>query len=148
MSLEFIIIILVVIYFRRALKAKLSMPEWNAKLQWLLYISIGLLVAQAVTDNARIVLHWVGMAILGWLLYTMSTNEKFKESKFLVTAILPYLGVSFISETIRLINVDFFNKWQWLVRYPADLCLYLGCWNMDRNTQTAERINKGPAESH
>jgi signal transduction histidine kinase len=111
MSLEFIIIILVVVYLRRALKAKLSMPEWNSKLQWLLYGSIGLLIAQAVTDNSRIVLHWVGMIILGWLLYIMSTNEKFKESKFLVTAILPYLGVSFISETIRLINVDFFNKW-------------------------------------
>jgi len=111
MSLEFIIIILVVIYLRRALKAKLSMPEWNSKLQWLLYISIGLLVAQAVTDNARIVLHWAGMAILGWLLYTISTNEKFKEARFLVTAIVPYLGVAFISETIRLINVDFYNKW-------------------------------------
>ena len=111
MSLEFIIIILVVIYLRRALKAKVSMPEWNSKLQWLLYISIGLLVAQAVTDNARIVLHWAGMAILGWLLYTISTNEKFKEAKFLVTAIVPYLGVAFISETIRLINVDFYNKW-------------------------------------
>ena len=111
MSLEFIIIILVVIYLRRALKAKVSMPEWNSKLQWLLYISIGLLVAQAVTDNARIVLHWAGMAILGWLLYTISTNEKFKEARFLVTAIVPYLGVAFISETIRLINVDFYNKW-------------------------------------
>ncbi len=111
MSLEFIIIILVVIYLRRALKVKLSVPEWHGKLQWLLYISIGLLVAQAVTDNARIVLHWVGMVILGWLLYIISTNEKFKEAKFLVTAVLPYLGVTFIAETIRLINVDFFNKW-------------------------------------
>src|SRR3954465_1541147 len=111
MSLEFIIIILVTIYLRRALKTKLSMPEWHRKLQWLFYISIGLLVAQAVTDNARILLHWVAMIILGWLLYVVSTNEKFKESKFLVTAILPYLGVTFIAEIIRLINVDFFNKW-------------------------------------
>src|SRR6185295_5196095 len=111
MSLEFIIIILVVVYLRRALKVKLSMPEWNSKLQWLLYISIGLLIGQVVTDNARIALHWVAMIILGWLLYTLSTNEKFKEAKFLVTAILPYLGVSLIAETIRLINVDFYNKW-------------------------------------
>jgi two-component system NtrC family sensor kinase len=111
MSLELIIIILVTIYLRRALKTKLSMPEWHRKLQWLFYISIGLLVAQAVTDNARILLHWVAMIILGWLLYVVSTNEKFKESKFLVTAILPYLGVTFIAEIIRLINVDFFNKW-------------------------------------
>ena len=111
MSLEFIIIILVVIYLRRATEGKAFYARVERKLQWLFYGSIGLLIAQAVTDNSRIVLHWVGMIILGWLLYTMSTNEKFKESKFLVTAILPYLGVTFISETIRLVNVDFYNKW-------------------------------------
>ncbi len=114
MSLEYIIIILVVVYLRRALKTKISMPEWNTKLQWLLYGSIGLLIAQAVTHNSRIVedfWRWIGMIVLGWLLYTISTNEKFKESKFLITAILPYLGVAFISETIKLINIDFYNKW-------------------------------------
>jgi len=111
MSTEFIIIILVVIYLRRALKAKLFIPEWHDKLQWLLYASIGLLVAQVVTDNFRIILHWVGMVMLGWLLYILNKHEKFKEARFLVTAIVPYLVVSFIIEVIRLINVDLFNRW-------------------------------------
>src|SRR6476620_7097792 len=111
MSTEFIIIILVVIYLRRALKAKLFIPEWHDKLQWLLYASIGLLVAQVVTDNFRIILHWVGMVMLGWLLYILNKHEKFKEARFLVTAIVPYLVVSFIIAVIRLINVDLFNRW-------------------------------------
>jgi signal transduction histidine kinase len=111
MSTEFIIIILVVIYLRRALKAKLFIPEWHDKLQWLLYASIGLLVAQVVTDNFRIILHWVGMIMLAWLLYILNKHEKFKEARFLVTAIVPYLVVSFIIEVIRLINVDLFNRW-------------------------------------
>ena len=111
MSTGFIIIILVVIYLRRALKAKLFIPEWHDKLQWLLYASIGLLVAQAVTDNFRIILHWVGMVMLGWLLYILNKHEKFKEARFLVTAIVPYLVVSFVIEVIRLINVDLFNRW-------------------------------------
>ena len=100
----------------------------------LFYISIGLLVAQAVTDNARIVLHWVAMIILGWLLYIVSTNEKFKESKFLVTAIVPYLGVSFIAEIIRLINVDFFNKWHsWADTVQTFAVIWgLGTWIVTR----------------
>jgi len=80
----FVIIILVVVYLRRALKAKLFHPEWHDKLQWLLFASIGLLVAQAVTDHFKIALDWVGMIMLGWLLYILSTDEKFKESRFLV----------------------------------------------------------------
>src|SRR5262245_32564180 len=111
MSTEFIIIILVIVYLRRALKAKLFIPEWHDRLQWLLYASIGLLVAQALIDNFRIVLHWVGMIMLGWLLYNLNKNEKFKEAKFLVTAITPYLVVAFVIEVIRLIDIDLYNKW-------------------------------------
>ena len=121
------------------------MPEWHSKLQWLLYISIGLLIAQAVTDNSRIVLHWVGMVILGWLLYTMSTNEKFKEAKFLVTATLPYLGVAFISETIRLVNVDFYNQWHGWVDTVQTFAFI---WGVGTWIVTPERINKSPTESH
>jgi signal transduction histidine kinase len=112
MGTEFIIIILVVIYLRRALKAKLFIPEWHDRLQWLLYASIGLLVAQAIADNFRIALHWVGMIMLGWLLYQMNKNEKFKEAKFLVTAITPYLVVAFVIEVIRLIDVNLYNEWK------------------------------------
>jgi len=53
----------------------------------------------------------VGMVMLGWLLYILNKHEKFKEARFLVTAIVPYLVVSFVIEVIRLINVDLFNRW-------------------------------------
>jgi len=112
MSTEFIIIILVVVYLRRALKAKLFIPEWHDRLQWLLYASIGLIVAQVVTDNFRILLHWVGMIMLGWLLYNLNKNEKFKEAKFLVTAIVPYLAVALVIAVIRLIDNDLYNEWR------------------------------------
>ena len=49
--------------------------------------------------------------MLGWLLYILNKHEKFKEARFLVTAIVPYLVVSFVIEVIRLINVDLFNRW-------------------------------------
>jgi hypothetical protein len=134
MSTGFIIIILVVIYLRRALKAKLFIPEWHDKLQWLLYASIGLLVAQAVTDNFRIILHWVGMVMLGWLLYILNKHEKFKEARFLVTAIVPYLVVSFLAEAISLINVDFFNKWSgWTDAIKTFAVIWgLGVWFVTR----------------
>jgi len=130
----FVIIILVVVYLRRALKAKLFHPEWHDKLQWLLFASIGLLVAQAVTDHFKIALDWVGMIMLGWLLYILSTDEKFKESRFLVTATLPYLAVTFLAEVIRLINVDFFNKWSgWTDTVKTFAVIWgLGTWFVTR----------------
>jgi len=130
----FVIIILIIVYLRRALKLKLFVPEWHDKLQWVLYASIGLLVADAVTDNFRILLDWVGMIMLGWLLYILATQEKFKESRFLVTATLPYLGVTFLAEAISLINVDFFNKWSgWTDAIKTFAVIWgLGVWFVTR----------------
>jgi len=134
MSLEFIIIILIVAFLRKALKAKLSMPEWYGKLQWLLYISIGLLVADAVTDHFRVVLHWVAMILLGWLLYIINTNDKFKEAKFLVIAVVPYLGVSFVAEVIRLVDVDLFREWSsWVDTVKTFAVIWgVGTWIVTR----------------
>jgi two-component system, NtrC family, sensor kinase len=130
----FVIIILIIVYLRRALKAKLFAPEWHDKLQWLLYASIGLLIADAVTDHFRILLDWVGMIMLGWLLYILGTEEKFKDSRFLVIATLPYLGVTFLADTIRLINVDFFNQWSgWTDAIKTFAVIWgLGTWFVTR----------------
>ena len=134
MSTEFIIIILVVIYLRRALKAKLFIPEWHDRLQWLLYASIGLLVAQIVLHNFRIALHWAGMIMLGWLLYQMNKNEKFKEAKFLVTAIAPYLVVAFVVEVVRLIDTDLYHEWSsWTDAIQTFAVIWgLGTWIVTR----------------
>jgi two-component system NtrC family sensor kinase len=130
----FVIIILVVIYLQRALKTKLSMPEWHSKLQWVLYVSIGLLVGNVLVDNFRIVLDWVAMIILAWLLYILYTDEKFKEAKFLVTAILPYLVVTFIAEIIRLVNVRFYYRWNsWTDAVQTFAVIWgLGTWVVTR----------------
>jgi signal transduction histidine kinase len=134
MSGEFIIIILIVIYLRRALKTKVSMPEWHKKMQWLLYAAIGLIIAQALSDNFRIILHWVGMIMLGYVLYIISTNEKFKESRFLVTAILPMLVVAFIAAIIRIISVDFFYRWgSWIDAIQTFAVIWgVGTWIVTR----------------
>jgi len=50
--------------------------------------------------------------MLGWLLYNLNKNEKFKEAKFLVTAIVPYLAVAFVIAVIRLIDIDLYNEWR------------------------------------
>ena len=115
MSLELIIIIFIVVYFRRSHKAKLTMPEWYSKMQWLLYAAIGLLVAEALAKETKPVLHWVSMGLLAWVLYVMWTNEKFKTTRFLIIAIAPYLAVTFVAEAVKLISIDFYNKWEWQV---------------------------------
>jgi len=108
----FVVIILVLIYLRKTYRATPSMPEWYGKLQWVLIGSIALLVAQAVNDQTRTALNWVAIAMLGWLLYVINSDERFKEAKFLVTAIFPYLVVNFVFETAKLISTDFYNQWK------------------------------------
>jgi two-component system, NtrC family, sensor kinase len=108
----FIVIILVLIYLRKTFKRTPSMPEWYGKLQWVLIGTIGLLVAQAATDQARTPLNWVAIVMLGWLLYVINTNEKFKDAKFLVTAIFPFLVVNFVFESVKLIDTNFYNEWK------------------------------------
>jgi len=137
MSLELIIIIFIVIYLQRSLKAKITMPDWNKRLQWLLYVSIGLVIAQIVAHNFRPVLHWIAMLLLGGLLYVIGTNDKFKTSRFLITAILPYLAVRFIAQTVNLVNIDFFNKWNnWTSAVQTFAVIWgFGTWVVNRRQQ-------------
>ena len=137
MSLEFIIIIFIVTYLRRSLKAKVTIPELYQKLQWLMYISIGLFVAEAVNDTFRTLLHWIAMGMLAWVLYMLYTNERLKTARFLVTAILPYLAVSFVIALVKLFNINFFNKWeQWSGAVQTFAVIWgIGTWIVTRKQQ-------------
>jgi signal transduction histidine kinase len=125
------------------------MPEWSGKLRWLMYASIGLLIAEALSHNFRTPLHWVAMIVLGGVLYVIGTNDKFKTTRFLITAILPYLAVTFIAETVRLINIGFFNKWSgWTGTVQTFAVIWgLGTWVVNRRQQkelkkTREKVLK------
>ena len=111
MSLELVIIALVCTFLRKRLNTAVTMPEWHKKLTWLMYGSFALIALQYTSSLSHSIIQWVSLALLGYLLYVIYTNNEFKAQRFLVTAIVPFLIVSFITESIKLISKDFFNKW-------------------------------------
>jgi signal transduction histidine kinase len=113
------------------------MPELYQKLQWLMYISIGLFVAEAVNDTFRTLLHWIAMGMLAWVLYMLNTNDKLKTAKFLVTAVLPYLVASFVIAVVKLVNINIFNKWdQWSGAIQTFAVIWgIGVWIVTRRQQ-------------
>ena len=111
MSFEFIIIIVIVYYLRRSLKTALTMPQWNKQLLWLMYASFAFGIAQLSVGSFYTIGQWLSIIMLGGLLYVISSNEAFKTARFLITAILPYLVVSFVEEAVKLVSKSFYNKW-------------------------------------
>ncbi len=111
MSFEFIIVILIVFYLRRSLKTALTMPQWNKQLLWLMYASFAFGIAQFSVSSFYTIGQWLSIIMLAGLLYVIYTNEAFKTARFLITAIVPYLVVSFVEEAVKLVSKSFYNKW-------------------------------------
>ena len=141
MSFEFILIIIIIGYLRRSLKMSFTQPEWNKRFLLLLSGSIVALVCQAVFYKFNGVLKWISIAALASLLYIIGTNKVFQTVKFLITAIAPYLIVSFITEVVKLINRDIYNKWDdWFDSADTFAVLWgIGVW-LVTNRQRKELI--------
>ncbi len=137
MSFEFIIIIVIVNYLRRSLKTSLTMPQWNKKLLWLMYGSIAFAIAQISVDAFYTVGAWLAIIMLAGLLYLINTNEAFKTARFLITAILPYLVVSFVEEAVKLVSKSFYNKWDSWANIAETFAVIwgIGTWIVNRKQQ-------------
>ncbi|HVU83923.1 MAG TPA: ATP-binding protein [Puia sp.] len=138
MSLEFIIIIIVVSYLRKRLQMSLTMPEWNRRFLWLLYGSVGLLILQVSVPRFNAVGNWISIAVLGLLLYIIYKEKVFESERFLVTALLPLLGVLLFEDTIILISRSFYDKWKsWIDPLHAFAVIWaLGTWIVTRKQRS------------
>ncbi|MEO8822139.1 MAG: ATP-binding protein [Ginsengibacter sp.] len=115
MEFQLIITIIIIIYLRKALAMRVSFPDWNQKLRWMMYAAIGLLVIHFVYRSADPVTQWGVLLLLSLLIYQIYENEIFNKVAFLVTAAVPYLVISAIIYLIKLISPAFYSDWkQWL----------------------------------
>jgi signal transduction histidine kinase len=137
MPLEFIIIIIIVVYLRKALKTAATMPVWNKRLLWLLYITIALMALTFAGRGFHELIHWISIIMLSLLLYVIYKKEQFSIAKFFITAVVPYLVVSFISHAVRLISLSFYNDWSnWLdVSETFAVIWGFGTWVVTRKQQ-------------
>ena len=138
MSFQFIIIALVIRYMRTNLKTPVTMPEWDRKLLIAMYVSIGLFLASAASDALSILFDIIGYIMIGFLLYLITEQEKFKQFKFLVNALLPYLIVSVISDFIKLISKSFYSEHSTIFDSANTFTVLwgLGVWLVTRKQQS------------
>jgi len=87
------------------------MPEWNKWLLWVMIGAIILLVFQSIFKPFETPADWIGIVMMGVLLYYIYTKKEFQSQKFIITAVLPLLIVNFLTESIRLISQSFYTKY-------------------------------------
>ena len=137
MPLELIIIIIIVGYLRKQLKTATTMPVWNKRLLWLLYVAIALIVVNFVARVSDVAVQWLAIILLSLLMYIIYENEKFSIAKFFLTAVIPYLVASFITQVVRLISMHFYTQWHnWFDTSKTFAIIWgIGTWIVTRKQQ-------------
>ena len=137
MPLELIIIIIIVGYLRKQLKTATTMPVWNKRLLWLLYVAIALIVVNFVARVSDVAVQWLAIIFLSLLMYIIYENEKFSIAKFFLTAVIPYLVASFITQVVRLISMHFYTQWHnWFDTSKTFAIIWgIGTWIVTRKQQ-------------
>ncbi len=137
MPFELIIIIIIVSYLRKQLKTATTMPVWNNRLLWLLYIAIALIVVNFLARVSNVAVQWLAIIMLSLLMYIIYENEKFSIAKFFLTAVIPYLVASFITQVARLISMHFYTQWHnWFDTSKTFAIIWgIGTWIVTRKQQ-------------
>jgi signal transduction histidine kinase len=133
MELQLIITIILIGYLRKSLTMPLSMPQWNRRFLWMMYAAIALLALHFSYHRADAVTQWLALFLLSGLIYIIHDNEEFKQTSFLVTAVLPYLVVSAVIYIVRYFTSDNEALNQWLEAAKSFAVIWgFGTWLITR----------------
>ncbi|HEU5052901.1 MAG TPA: ATP-binding protein [Hanamia sp.] len=112
MTFIILITILIISFLRKSLRMKEAMPGWNQTLWYFFSADIVMLVLHVAYSGSDIVTQWIALLILAALMYIINENDEFKQARFLMTAVVPYLIVSAVIYLTKAINFDFYDKWK------------------------------------
>ncbi|HEX5150621.1 MAG TPA: ATP-binding protein [Parafilimonas sp.] len=137
MSLQFVIVIIIVTYLRRAFKTKETMPLWHKRLMTFMFIAIGCMVLQVSVKPVFVVMDFVGDILVAALLYIIYKLEEFKSAKFLFVAILPYVVASFLDQLVKIAIPDPHGKWSTVTDSAKTFTVIwgFGVWFVTRKQQ-------------
>ena len=134
MEFQIIITILIATYLRKSMRMAVSMPEWNKRFWWFIYAGIALLVLEFSYRGSAVVTQWLSLFLLGGLVYVIYNNKEFEQSRFLLTAVVPYLLVEAIVYLVKAFDVQLYNEWkQWLDAAESFAVIWgFGTWFVTR----------------
>ena len=145
MTLEFIIVIIVTRYLRKSLQTSETLPEWDKKLNWAMYIAIALMVMGLADSPIKIAIQWLEHLMVVGLVYMLAKEKAFRPVRFILIAITPYIILTILSDLIELINKSFFKEWKELISITAFFAFIwgVGTWlitNRQRKALEKEKI--------
>ena len=107
---EYILAFFMFRYLRRSLRSSPLLPKWNKILLGGMIASAVLIVAEIVLDDISQFTTWLAYPFLLYLVYLIYSKEEFSKGKSLLTAVLPFVIVSFLSRIVKLINPGFYQS--------------------------------------
>jgi signal transduction histidine kinase len=137
MSVPFLLVAGIIIYLRKNLGMKGTMPDLDNLFNIGMYVAFALFAVSSAFDSLAILFDIIGFTMLGGLLYLIAKDERFKTVKFLVIAIVPYLAVAIIGEAIRLIATNFYKTQADHINSLKNFAILwgLGVWLVTRRQQ-------------
>ncbi|WP_310007781.1 ATP-binding protein [Flavobacterium granuli] len=111
MNFDYILLIIVFSYLRRALQSKILLPQIDKYLAIGFWFSIVLLITGIILNFSRVTTSWIAHAMLFTLIYFCLTQKEFKSVKSFIYSILPFVAVNFIEDFIEMINSPFHEEW-------------------------------------
>ncbi len=113
MHLNFVWLIILIIYLRRYLHTKTLLPQWEKVLLYGMYVSIALLVIDVTIPVSRPFTVWFAHAMLFYLIYLSLNIKEFQPAKSIVNAITPLILLNFLEDVTRLVSISFYNDWEY-----------------------------------
>ena len=132
MAFQFIITIIIINYLRKSLQMRLTIPEWNTKLMWIIYADIAVLVVHLSVRRSDELTNWLSIGLLSWVMYIIYSRKEFKAATFLLTAMVPYIAVTVVAYLIKLINSHWYDSWhEWIDAVTTFAIIWaFGSWIM------------------
>ncbi len=113
MDFQFVLIILIVVYLRRAFQTKTAMPVWDKRFVAIMFAGIACMILQLIFNsfNQRIgiVFTLFEDILIGVLVYIVYKQEEFKSAKFLLVAVGPFAILTFLDNVLQLPGKNFYS---------------------------------------
>ena len=132
MVFQFILTIIIVNYLRKSLQMRVTMPEWNKQLMWIIFADIAVLIIHVSVHRSDIITNWLSIALLSLVLYIIYSKKEFKPASFLLTAMVPYVVVTVLAYLIQLVNPHWYDSWhEWIDAITTFAIIWaFGSWIM------------------
>ena len=111
MDLDFLLIFFIARYLVKRLNTKVTYPQWDLRLKWMMYLSLVLLAITLAAGKFGYVFEIISALSLAAFTYLLYRVKLFKPFRQILLAIAPYVIISLLTLLIRYIFPAIYKDW-------------------------------------